>query len=81
MKIAKQIKKSLMRRMIKENTHVNLTSASYPNSVFDGGNLGMLDSVKFMNGNIVNSCAKQLIKNCTCPSNFVCLNSLFVSMF
>ena len=43
---------------MKENTHVNLTSVGYPNSVFDGGNLDMLDPVKFVNDKIVDFCAK-----------------------
>ena len=51
-----------MHRIIKEDTHVNLTSMGYPNSFFDKRNMGMLYPVKFVNDNIVNFGAKKISK-------------------
>ena len=81
MKKSKESKKSLMRRITKENTHVNLMSVGYPNYVFNRGKLDMLDPIKFVNDNIVNFCAKHLIKNGPYPNNFIFLNLMFAKMF
>ena len=50
--------------------HVDLTSVFYSNSIFDSGNLDMLDPVKVVNNNIVNFHAKknyQKLKRLTKP--------------
>ena len=67
--------------MTEEKTHVNLTHVGYPNSVFDGGNLRMLDPVKFVNYTIVNLCSKYLIENFHCHNNFMYSNYRFIRIF